>query len=167
MGIKVAFIGAGSVGFTRGLMRDILAVPELADTHFALTDTNKRNLDMVVQLCRKDIAANKLPATLSASVNVQRMAVRAAVAGDVTLLKQAVLHDPLTAAVCSTEEVWQMVDEMLVAQAAWLPQYRRAIPAARRRLAKGPRVKTRRWRGAARLRTRSVAELRRIAARRK
>ena len=29
MPIKVAFIGAGSVGFTRGLFRDILAVPEL------------------------------------------------------------------------------------------------------------------------------------------
>ena len=28
-----------------------------------------------------------------------------------TLLKQAVLHDPLTGAVCNTEEIWQMVDE--------------------------------------------------------
>jgi alpha-galactosidase len=106
-------------------------------------------------------------ATLSASVHVQRMAVRAAVAGDVTLLKQAVLHDPLTAAVCNTEEVWRMVDEMLVAQARWLPQYRRAIPAARRRLAAPSAVKTRRWRGAARLRVRSVAELRKAAAKKK
>ena len=37
-------------------------------------------------------------------------------------------HDP--------EEIWQMTDEMLVAQARWLPQYRRAIPVARRRLAR-------------------------------
>ena len=74
-------------------------------------------------------------ATLSASVHVQRMAVRAAVAGDVNLLKQAVLHDPLTSAVCDTEEIWQMVDEMLVAQSRWLPQYRSEIPAARKRLA--------------------------------
>ena len=33
-------------------------------------------------------------ATCSASVHVQRMAVEAAVHGDVTLLKQAMLHDP-------------------------------------------------------------------------
>ena len=38
MPIKVAMIGAGSVGFTRGLMKDILGVPELADTEFAFTD---------------------------------------------------------------------------------------------------------------------------------
>ena len=47
--------------------------------------------------------------------------------GDVTLLKQAMLHDPLTGAVCDPEEVWQMTDEMLVAQAQWLPQYRKEI----------------------------------------
>jgi alpha-galactosidase len=73
-------------------------------------------------------------ATLSATVSVQRMAVYAAVAGDAALLKQAVLHDPLTAAVCDGEEVWQMVDEMLVAQRKWLPQFRTEIPAARKRL---------------------------------
>ena len=43
MAIKVVFIGAGSVGFTRKLFRDILAVPELQDTHFALTDISERN----------------------------------------------------------------------------------------------------------------------------
>jgi alpha-galactosidase/6-phospho-beta-glucosidase family protein len=42
----------------------------------------------------------------------------AAVSGDVTLLKQAMLHDPLVGAVCNPEEVWQMTDEMLVAQAS-------------------------------------------------
>ena len=59
----------------------------------------------------------------------------AAVHGDVTLLKQAMLHDPLVGAVCNPEEVWQMTDEMLVAQAQWLPQYASEIPAAERRLA--------------------------------
>ncbi|MFB3891957.1 MAG: alpha-glucosidase/alpha-galactosidase [Phycisphaerae bacterium] len=104
-------------------------------------------------------------ATLSASVNVQRMAVRAAIAGDVTLLKQAILHDPLTAAVCDTEEVWQMTDEMLVAQAKWLPQYRRAIPAARARLSAAKRCGdyrgTSKSKGAARLPVRTVAQLKR------
>ncbi|MDP6380752.1 MAG: alpha-glucosidase/alpha-galactosidase, partial [Phycisphaerae bacterium] len=73
-------------------------------------------------------------ATLSATINVQRMAVVAAVTGDLTLLKQAVLHDPLTGAVCTPPEVWQMVDELLVADAKWLPQFKKDIPAARRRL---------------------------------
>ncbi len=98
-------------------------------------------------------------ATCSASVNVQRMAVQAAVTGDVDLLKLAVLHDPLVGAISTPEEVWQMVDEMLVAQAEWLPQYAHAIPAARERM-KNPKVKTREWQGAARQHVRSVEEMR-------
>ncbi len=98
-------------------------------------------------------------ATCSASVNVQRMSVRAAMTGDVDLLKQAVLHDPLVGAICTPEEVWQMVDEMLVAQAQWLPQYAHAIPGAVDRL-KTPKVKTRDWAGAARFDVRSVEQMR-------
>ena len=98
-------------------------------------------------------------ATCNASISVQRMSVRAAVTGDIDLLKQAVLHDPLVGAICTPEEVWQMVDEMVVAQAAWLPQYADAVPAARERL-KTPRVKTRDWQGAARLAVRSLDDVR-------
>ncbi len=98
-------------------------------------------------------------ATCTASIDVQRMAVTAAMTGDVELLKLAVLHDPLAGAVCNPEEVWQMVDEMLVAQAAWLPQYRDAIPHAEDRL-RHATVATRDWQGAARLDVRSVDELR-------
>ena len=76
-------------------------------------------------------------ATCIASINVQRMSVHAAIAGDIDLLKLAVLHDPLVGAICTPEEVWQMVDEMVVAQAAWLPQYADAIPAAKERLTQG------------------------------
>ena len=53
------------------------------------------------------------------------------------------LHDPLVGAVCNPEEVWQMTDEMLVAQAQWLPQYAAAIPAAKARLATGKKTGTR------------------------
>jgi alpha-galactosidase len=98
-------------------------------------------------------------ATCMSSINVQRMSVQAAVTGDVDLLKLAVLHDPLVGAICTPEEVWQMVDEMLVAQAQWLPQYAHAIPAAKDRL-RNPRVKTREWSGAARQQVRSVDEMR-------
>jgi alpha-galactosidase len=89
-------------------------------------------------------------ATCSASISVQRMAVEAAVTGDIDMLKMAMLHDPLVGAICSPEEVWQMVDEMVVAGAPWLPQYADAIPAAKERLDKGT-VKTKAWEGAARL----------------
>ncbi len=102
-------------------------------------------------------------ATCAASVRVQEMAMEAAVHGDVLLLKQAMLHDPLIGAVCNPEEVWQMTDEMLVAQAKWLPQYAEAIPAAAASLkhheTAGTRVRLQETDGAARRATRSVEEL--------
>jgi alpha-galactosidase len=67
MSIKVAIIGAGSIGFTRRLMGDILMVPELRDTEFAFHDINPNNLDMISQLARRDIKANNLPAKLTTS----------------------------------------------------------------------------------------------------
>ncbi|GHO44403.1 hypothetical protein KSX_25660 [Ktedonospora formicarum] len=72
MPIKVAVIGAGSIGFTRRLMRDILTVSELADTIFAFTDISQQNLDMVTQLCRRDIEHNQLPATIEATLDRTR-----------------------------------------------------------------------------------------------
>ena len=46
MSIKIAIIGAGSIGFTRKLMQDVLSVPELEETEFSFIDINERNLDM-------------------------------------------------------------------------------------------------------------------------
>ena len=69
MPIKIAMIGAGSVGFTRRLMYDILSVPELADTHFSLMDISQRNLDMIYQLSDRDVRANKLPARVEATLD--------------------------------------------------------------------------------------------------
>jgi alpha-galactosidase len=57
------------------------------------------------------------------SISVQRLALEAALKGDPLLLKQALLLDPLTGAVCNPPEVWAMADEMLKAEARWLPQY--------------------------------------------
>ena len=65
MPIKIAMIGAGSIGFTRRLLRDILAVPELADTTFAMMDLSAHNLEMVEQLCLRDVRANNIPATIA------------------------------------------------------------------------------------------------------
>ena len=69
------------------------------------------------------------------SVWVQKLAVEAAVHGDITLLYQAALMDPLTGAACTTTQIRQMVDEMLIAQAKWLPQYADEIERAKARVA--------------------------------
>src|SRR6185436_11124493 len=102
-------------------------------------------------------------ATCAASIRVQEMGMEAAVHGDVTLLKQALLHDPLVGAVCNPEEVWQMADEMLGALAQWLPQYDPAQAAAAQRLSEaernGTRVALRQTAGAVRLHTHTVEEM--------
>ena len=71
--------------------------------------------------------------------------------------------DPLVGAVCNTEEIWQMVDEMLIAQEEWLPQYADEIARAKERWAKAeadgtliPPIVTE---GAARLHTKTVEEM--------
>lgn len=51
------------------------------------------------------------------------MVVEAALAGDKDLVKQALLMDPLTSAVCTTEEVWRMADEMFAAYPGLLPEF--------------------------------------------
>lgn len=104
--------------------------------------------------------------TCNVSIGVQRMSVLAAETADVTLLKQAVLHDPLTGAVCDPDEIWQMVDEMLVAQAEWLPQYQASgeIEAAKQRLEAvkeaGTYRGTNEWKGAARVAEKTIDQLR-------
>jgi alpha-galactosidase len=98
-------------------------------------------------------------AICSQSVSVQRLSVEAAVSGDIALLKQAMLLDPLVGAVCNPPEVWQMADEMLVAEAQWLPQYKAEIAAAKKRMA-GKKLATKEgYKGAARLRVKSVEEM--------
>jgi alpha-galactosidase len=73
------------------------------------------------------------------------------------------LHDPLVGAVCNPEEVWQMTDEMLVAQAKWLPQYAGEIRQAAQRLDEaaksGTRVRLLETEGAARVHTKTVEEM--------
>ncbi|AZN39733.1 alpha-glucosidase/alpha-galactosidase [Paenibacillus albus] len=99
-------------------------------------------------------------AVCNVSISVQRLAVEAAVRGDDKLLRQAMMMDPLVGAVCNPKEIWQMVDEMLVAQEKWLPQYGSAIEEAKQRLAAGNLIPTRDdYRGAARLKTKSVEEM--------
>jgi alpha-galactosidase len=103
-------------------------------------------------------------AVCNQSVAVQGLAVEAAVSGDLELLRQAFMLDPLVGAVCDPPEIWQMVDEMLVAQAKWLPQYRGAIAGAKKRLAGAKPLGTKSIKGAARLKIKSVSEMKKNAA---
>ncbi len=98
-------------------------------------------------------------AVCNVSIGVQRLAVEAAVHGDDTLLRQALMMDPLTGAVCNPPEIWQMADELLVAQEQWLPQYGPATAAAKQRLASGNLLPTRDYQGAARLPVRTAEQL--------
>ena len=99
-------------------------------------------------------------AICSQSIWVQRLSVEAAVVGNVTLLKQAAMMDPLTGAVLNPPEIWQMIDEMLIAQEEWLPQYGEAIKAAKETFAKGNLIPTNdSYKGAARLRVKTAEEV--------
>ena len=99
-------------------------------------------------------------AVCSQSIWVQKLAVEAAVSGDVNLLKQAALMDPLTGAVCNPPEIWQMIDEMLVAQEQWLPQYKEAITQAKENLTRPDLIPVNEgYRGAVRLKEKTVEEV--------
>ncbi len=57
------------------------------------------------------------------NVNVQRLAVEAAITGDPEHLVHACALDPLTGAVLTLKEIRDMCSEMLEVQSRWLPQF--------------------------------------------
>ncbi len=69
MSFKIAIIGAGSVGFTKKLVSDILKVAEFAEIEIALTDINAHNLDMIAQIIRRIVAVNGLPTKVTATTD--------------------------------------------------------------------------------------------------
>lgn len=66
---KIAFIGAGSYGFTRGLVRDLLTFPLLQDATLALMDINPERLEFAEKSVRKIIELGKYPAKVQATLN--------------------------------------------------------------------------------------------------
>lgn len=66
---KFAFIGAGSFGFTRNLVRDILSFPAFADCTIALMDLDEERLGFIKQAVDKIVAAGNYPATVIATTN--------------------------------------------------------------------------------------------------
>ena len=57
------------------------------------------------------------------NVNVQELAVAAALTGDREHIYHAVMLDPLTSAVLTLEQIRAMVDELIAAEADWLPAF--------------------------------------------
>ena len=72
MAFKIAIIGAGSVGFTRKLVADVLCVPELRDVEFALTDIDERNLAMIQRILQTMVEVNRLPTRITATSERRR-----------------------------------------------------------------------------------------------
>jgi alpha-galactosidase len=72
------------------------------------------------------VKVGPLPPQLAAlnrtNINVQELIVEAALTGSKEAVYHAVMLDPLTAAVCTLSQIHEMVSEMLVAQAEWLPK---------------------------------------------
>ena len=53
---KVVFIGAGSFGFTRNLVRDLLTFERLENAEIALVDISRQRLDFARRACEKLVA---------------------------------------------------------------------------------------------------------------
>src|SRR4030042_4546288 len=66
---KISFIGAGSLGFTRDLVRDILTFPLLQDTTFALIDINPERLEFAQKSVQRIIDMGKYPARVTATLD--------------------------------------------------------------------------------------------------
>jgi alpha-galactosidase len=90
---KIVFIGAGSLGFTRGLVRDILTFPLLRDAELALVDINKERLNFARRACQKIVDMGGYPAKVTATTD-RRKALKGAHAVLVTIL-------------CGNTSVWQ------------------------------------------------------------
>src|SRR5437763_572588 len=63
---RIAFIGAGSVEFTKNLLGDILSFPELSDVTIALHDIDPERLDAAEAMARWTNGALGATATIEA-----------------------------------------------------------------------------------------------------
>ena len=66
---KIAFIGAGSFGFTRTLVKDILTFPALSDCTIALMDIDTERLSAIKTAVDKIVSTGKYPAKVVATTD--------------------------------------------------------------------------------------------------
>ncbi len=69
---KIAFIGAGSLGFTRGLARDILTFPLLEDATLSLMDIDVDRLDFIERSVNRIVEMGRYPARVEATTDRAR-----------------------------------------------------------------------------------------------
>ena len=66
---KIAFIGAGSLGFTRGLVRDIMTFPRLQDATLALMDIDAERLEFAHRSVQRIIDMGNYPAQVEPTMD--------------------------------------------------------------------------------------------------
>ena len=66
---KIAFIGGGSFGFTRSLVRDLLTFPAFRDAEIALMDIDEERLDYIKKACEKIVRVGNYPAKITATTD--------------------------------------------------------------------------------------------------
>jgi alpha-galactosidase len=65
----------------------------------------------------------QLAALNRSNIAVQELVVQGHLERDKEMVHQALALDPLTAAVCSLDEIWELTDDMFAANERWLPQF--------------------------------------------
>jgi len=66
---KITFIGAGSFGFTRSLVRDMLTYPALQDSTIALMDIDTERLGYIEKACQRIVKEGRYPARVEATTS--------------------------------------------------------------------------------------------------
>ena len=66
---KIAFIGAGSFGFTRNLVKDILTFPSFEDAEIALMDIDPERLDAIKQAVSRIVEAGGYSAKVTSTTD--------------------------------------------------------------------------------------------------
>lgn len=66
---KIAIIGAGSIGFSQTLIRDVLCFEDLRDSHFSLMDIDEERLDTTYRWALKLLEQERLPATVTKTLD--------------------------------------------------------------------------------------------------
>ena len=76
-----------------------------------------------IQATRIGALPNQLAGLIRTNVTVQELIVDAALTQNKELIYHAAMLDPLTSAVCTLDQIRDMVDEMVVQQSQWLPSF--------------------------------------------
>ena len=90
---KIVFIGAGSLGFTRSLVRDLLTFDRTRNAELCLVDINKQRLNFARRAVQRLVDSDNYPATVTATTD-RREVLKGADAVMVTIL-------------CGDVNVWQ------------------------------------------------------------